>query len=146
MYLEFVMYHYNMSFYYIMNKNLVLNNPFFSTYFSLLFTISIANLVKLEFTAMVITGNNYMTWTIDLEMHFESMGLSHTIQEDNTATVQEKARAMIFLRKHLDESLKYEYICVKDPKDLWNDLIERFEHQREITLPNSRDEWSNLRF
>ena len=74
-----------------------------------------SNLTKLEFVAFEITGKNYMPWTIDVEMHLESLGLTETIKEKNTMSAQDKAKAMIFLRKHLDEGLKYEYLNVKDP-------------------------------
>nr|XP_027067592.1 uncharacterized protein LOC113693225 [Coffea arabica] len=35
---------------------------------------------------------------------------------------------MIFLRHHLDEGIKIEYLTVKDPLVLWQDLKERFDH------------------
>lgn len=105
-----------------------------------------SNLVKLEFAALDITRKNYISWIIDVEMHLESMGLTNTIKENNNALIQDKAKAMIFIRRHLDEGLKYEYMIVKDPKVLWKDLKERFDNQRDVTLPTVRDEWNNLRF
>ena len=43
------------------------------------------------------------------------MGLGNTIVEENDASNQDRAKAMIFLRHHLDEELKVEYLTVKDP-------------------------------
>ena len=99
-----------------------------------------SNLVKLDFNALYITGSNYMPWILDVEMHLESMGILNTIQEENTSNSQEKVRSMIFLRRHLDEGLKCEYLTVRDPLILWNNLKERFEHLKEIILPTARDE------
>ncbi|XP_060965252.1 uncharacterized protein LOC133034223 [Cannabis sativa] len=74
------------------------------------------------------------------------MGLTDTIKEINNATSQEKAKTMIFLRRYLDESLKYEYLTTKDPSALWKDLKERYDHQKDVVLPATRDEWNGLRF
>lgn len=98
-----------------------------------------ANPAKLEFATLNMMGEIYMTWTIDLKMHVESMGLSQTVVKNNKESNQNKAKAIIFIRKHLDESLKEEYLCVEDPKDPWNELKEIFDHQMDITLPDSRD-------
>ena len=48
-----------------------------------------------------------------------------TINEKNESTPQDKTKAMIFLRKHLDEGLKCEYLTVKDLSVLWKNLKER---------------------
>ncbi|XP_020877162.1 uncharacterized protein LOC110227409 [Arabidopsis lyrata subsp. lyrata] len=69
-----------------------------------------------------------------------------TIKETNTSTAQEKAKSVIFLRRHLDESVIYDYAHMRDPKELWKSLKDRFDHQRDITLPLARDEWQSLRF
>lgn len=52
---------------------------------------------------------------------------------------------MIFLRHHLHESLKIEYLTVKDPLVLWNNLKERYDHQKMIILPKARFDWMHLR-
>ncbi|XP_073128651.1 uncharacterized protein [Henckelia pumila] len=107
---------------------------------------TMSNLAKLEFVALDITGKNYMSWTLDVEMHLESLGLSDIIKEINISTSQDKANAMIFLRRHLDEGLKCEYLTEKDTMILWKGLKKRFEHIREVILPTARDEWNTLRF
>ncbi|XP_027096296.1 uncharacterized protein [Coffea arabica] len=56
------------------------------------------------------------------------MGLGNTIVDKNDASNQDRAKAMIFLRRHLNEGLKVEYLTVKDPLVLWLDLKERFDH------------------
>ncbi|XP_057247764.1 uncharacterized protein LOC104898121 [Beta vulgaris subsp. vulgaris] len=44
------------------------------------------------------------------------------------------------------EELKSEYILVEDPKELWDNLTDRFEHLQRIIAPRAQHEWSVLRF
>ena len=39
------------------------------------------NLAKFEFVALDITGKNYMSWNLHVEMHLQSMGLIDTIKK-----------------------------------------------------------------
>ncbi|XP_059309978.1 uncharacterized protein LOC132061129 [Lycium ferocissimum] len=87
-----------------------------------------ANLTKLEFVALDILGKNYLSWVLDAEIHLDAMGLGDTIIENNKASNQENDKAMIFLRHHLDEDLKIEYLTIKDPLVLWKNLKERYDH------------------
>ncbi|XP_069155628.1 uncharacterized protein [Solanum lycopersicum] len=64
------------------------------------------NLTKLEFTALQSSGRNYLSWVLDAEIHLDAMCLGDTIKEENKTSNQNYARAMIFLRHHLDEILK----------------------------------------
>ncbi|XP_017621033.1 uncharacterized protein LOC108465222 [Gossypium arboreum] len=104
-----------------------------------------SNLTKLEFVALDITGNNYLSWVLDAEIHLDAKGLGETIKEGNEESTQDKAKAMIFLRHHLHEGLKTEYLTVKDPQILWANLKERYDHQKTVILPKARYEWLNLR-
>ncbi|XP_021764611.1 uncharacterized protein LOC110729201 [Chenopodium quinoa] len=104
-----------------------------------------SNLAKLEFVALDITEKNYLSWVLDAEIHLDAKGLGETIKEANKATPQDKAKAMIFLRHHLHEGLKNEYLTVKDPQILWSNLKERYDHQKTVILPRTRYEWLNLR-
>ncbi|KAK9665313.1 hypothetical protein RND81_14G104100 [Saponaria officinalis] len=88
------------------------------------------NLAKLEFVALDITGKNYLSWMLDAEIYLDAKGLGETIKEGNKTTCQEKAKAMIFIRHHFHEGLKNEYLTVKDPQIIWNNLKERYDHQR----------------
>ncbi|XP_019264396.1 PREDICTED: uncharacterized protein LOC109242026 [Nicotiana attenuata] len=85
-----------------------------------------SNLSKLEFVALDISGKNYLSW-------------------GNEASSQDKAKAMIFLRHHLDEGVKVEYLTVKDPLELWTGLKERYDHLKATVLPRARYEWMHLR-
>ncbi|XP_021750417.1 uncharacterized protein LOC110716090 [Chenopodium quinoa] len=88
-----------------------------------------SNLAKLEFVALDITENNYLSWVLDAEIHLDAKGLGDTIKENNTATSQDKAKTMIFLRHHLHEGLKTECLTIKDPQVHWSNLKERYDHQ-----------------
>ena len=103
------------------------------------------NLAKLEFVALDITGKNYLSWILDAEIHLEANALGETIKDGNNASNQDKAKAMIFLRHHLHEGLKAEYLTIKDPLVLWNNLKERYDHQQTVILPKARYDWMNLR-
>ncbi|XP_060212304.1 uncharacterized protein LOC132639942 [Lycium barbarum] len=54
-------------------------------------------------------------------------------------------KAMIFLRHHLDEDLKIEYLTIKNSLILWKNLKERYDHLKMVFLPKARHEWINLR-
>ncbi|KAJ0454673.1 hypothetical protein HanIR_Chr15g0742771 [Helianthus annuus] len=103
------------------------------------------NLAKLEFMALDITGKNYLSWVLDAEIHLNANNLGDTIKEGNKASTQDKAKAMIFLRHHIHEALKSEYLTIKDPLVLWTNLKERYDHQKTVILPRARYEWINLR-
>ncbi|GJT16945.1 hypothetical protein Tco_0875651 [Tanacetum coccineum] len=105
-----------------------------------------SNLSKLEFSALNVTGKNYMPWVLDVKMHLESMGIAKTIIENNNNPPQDKAMANIFLHKHIDDGLKLEYLTTEDPSILWKDLKDPFDNQRKVLLPTVREEWRSLRF
>ncbi|CAN6689031.1 unnamed protein product [Malus baccata var. baccata] len=52
---------------------------------------------------------------------------------------------MIFIRRHLDEGLKSEYLTVKDPLALSKALRNIYNHQTTMILPRARYEWTHLR-
>lgn len=81
-----------------------------------------SNLSKLEFVALDITEKNYLSWILDAEIHFDAKGFGDTIKQGNKTSSQDKAKPMIFLPHHLHEGLKTEYLIVKDPLELWNNL------------------------
>jgi hypothetical protein len=76
------------------------------------------SLTKFEFIALDISGKNYLPWTLDAEIHLTTNNLRDTIKNENKASPQEKAKAMIFPSYHLHEDLKTEYLTVKDLLEL----------------------------
>ncbi|KAK4737462.1 hypothetical protein R3W88_001159 [Solanum pinnatisectum] len=105
-----------------------------------------SNLSKLEFVALDIYEKIYLSWVLDAEIHLTAKGLGDSIIEGNNASSQDKVKAMIFLRHHLDESLKVEYLIVKDPLELWICLKGRYDHLKATVLSRTRYEWMHLRF
>ncbi|XP_070039269.1 uncharacterized protein [Nicotiana tomentosiformis] len=87
-----------------------------------------SNLSKLEFVALDISGKSYMSWVLDAEIHLDVMGLADIIKDKNQSSNQDRAKAMIFIRHHLNEGLKMEYLTVKDPFILWNNLKDRYNY------------------
>ncbi len=59
--------------------------------------------------ALDISGKNYLFWILNAEIHLNTLDLGETIKMNNDATLQSRAKTMIFLRHHLDERLKIEY-------------------------------------
>ena len=59
-------------------------------------------------------------------MHNESIGIPSTINEINECYAQDKGRAQVFLFKHIDKMLRFEYLDVTNPSILWNCLKEIF--------------------
>ncbi|XP_049394559.1 uncharacterized protein LOC125858808 [Solanum stenotomum] len=99
-----------------------------------------SNLSKLEFVALDISEKNYLSWVLDAKIHLTAKGLGDCIIEGNKASSQNKAKAMIFLRHHLDESLKVEYLTVKDPLELWIGLKGRIISQLKLCGKVIKDE------
>ena len=61
-----------------------------------------SKLSHLEFNALDISGNNYLSYILDAEIHLDSMDLGDTINAKNNTFQKDKANAMIFLHRHLD--------------------------------------------
>nr|KAJ0202489.1 hypothetical protein LSAT_V11C600333580 [Lactuca sativa] len=83
---------------------------------------------------------------IDVKMHLDPIGIQNVIYEFNECSTQEKAKARVFFCKHINEMLRFEYLDITNPNILQNHLKEIFNHQKEVILPNCRDEWRILRF
>ncbi|XP_070043035.1 uncharacterized protein [Nicotiana tomentosiformis] len=64
-----------------------------------------SNLSKLEFVAFDISGKNYLSWVLDAEIYLAAKALENTIIQGNKTSGQDKAKAMIILRNHLDEGI-----------------------------------------
>ncbi|XP_059310924.1 uncharacterized protein LOC132062358 [Lycium ferocissimum] len=73
------------------------------------------------------------------------MGLADTIQNKNQASNQDRVKAMIVLLHHLDEGLKLEYLTIKDPLMLWNNLKDRYDHLKMVILQQEHFDWIHLR-
>ncbi|XP_075095422.1 uncharacterized protein LOC142173697 [Nicotiana tabacum] len=104
-----------------------------------------SNLSKLKFVALNISEKHYLSWVLDAKIHLAAKALESTIIQGNKISSQDKAKAMISLRRHLDEELKIEYLTLKDPFELWINLKERYDHLKATILLRARYEWIHLR-
>ncbi|KAI5335100.1 hypothetical protein L3X38_025233 [Prunus dulcis] len=104
-----------------------------------------ANLAKLEFATLDISGDNYLSWVLDAKIHLRA-SLGKTIVDGSDALPEENAKAMIFLRRRIHEALKNEYVVVDESLVLWKALCARYNHQKTMTFPRARYERTHLRF
>ncbi|XP_074356098.1 uncharacterized protein LOC141695780 [Apium graveolens] len=104
-----------------------------------------ANLAKLEFVPLDVSRDNYLSWVVDAELHLSANGLKYTIESGKTPSVEQNAKAIIFLMHHIHENLKFEYLTVKNPLTLWNNLKDKFDHQKLVHLPHAWYDWLNIR-
>ncbi|XP_048600359.1 uncharacterized protein LOC125593419 [Brassica napus] len=105
-----------------------------------------ANIEKLQFPALKVTGENYVRWVTNVKPYLVIKKISEAIKVGNKSPPEHIAEAIIFLKKHLDENLTHDYGDVEDPAVLWQALKDRFDNQKEINLPHALEEWKTLRF
>ena len=77
-----------------------------------------AKLANVDFEILDIIWSNYLNWKLDLKFHLRASHLLPTITVSNETSDMEKAKAMIYIRRHIDKSLKMEYLIVEDPAKL----------------------------
>ena len=100
---------------------------------------------KLHFSPLTIDGENYLAWTLDVKSNLIARDIYTTITTDEGTTPQQKAKALVFLRHHLVEPLKLQYLNEENPRNLWTQLKDRFDHTKTIHLPRARHDWVHLR-
>ncbi|KAM2215891.1 hypothetical protein TB1_022015 [Malus domestica] len=79
-----------------------------------------SNLNKLNFTALEVSGRNYLKWVQDVKLHLTAKNLRPTIEDeaDNLVGEAEKGTAMIFIRRHTHDALQTKYLVEGDPPAL----------------------------
>ena len=65
-----------------------------------------AYIAKPKFHVLDISGNNYQSWKLNIELHLQGEGLADALVENEKATAKDKANALIFMRRHLHDNLK----------------------------------------
>ncbi|GAV79262.1 hypothetical protein CFOL_v3_22727 [Cephalotus follicularis] len=104
------------------------------------------NIKNKKFITLDISGKNYLSLVLYVKLHLSTKKLRHTIDEDHAALNEERDIALIFLRHHIDDDLKYEYLTVENSLELWQNLNDRYEHLKHVVLPNVLNDWSQLQF
>ena len=86
-----------------------------------------------------------MEWRVNAKAYLRAQSLKHAIVEEGNPTPLEQAKALLYIKHHIHDELKTEYILIEDPRELWVCLQDRFEHLQRIIGPRAQHEWSTLR-
>ena len=97
-----------------------------------------AQIAKPKFHVLDVSGQNYQSWKFDFELHLQREGSADALVEDGTTTTKDKANALIFIRRHLHDSLKVQYLMVRDPLELWTKLKEQYDHMKKVVHPQAQ--------
>ncbi|XP_024974802.1 uncharacterized protein LOC112512907 [Cynara cardunculus var. scolymus] len=63
----------------------------------------------------------------------------------NKPSEKVQANALMFLRRHIDPSLQWEYLQLKTPKELWDALKGIFGNVHDSLLPELMVQWNEIR-
>lgn len=74
-----------------------------------------ANIARTEFKALYISKSNYISWSLDVKLYLKASNLAKTIKDNNNEPSDNKAKALIFVRRHLDDGLENEYLTIENP-------------------------------
>ena len=77
-----------------------------------------ANIEKPKFNIFDVNGNNYLSWYLDVELHLQGQGLVETLAVTGKYNEKDEANALIFIRRHLPDALKTQYLQVRKPSNL----------------------------
>ena len=87
-----------------------------------------ANIVRREFEFLRISWSNYISWNLSVKLHLNAKNLGKTIKANNNEPNDNEAKAIMFVRHHIDDGVKNEYLTIGDPHVLWFSLKERFKY------------------
>ena len=93
-----------------------------------------SNIAKPKFHVFDINGQNYQSWRLDVELHLQQEGLAESLKKNGKANDKDKANTLIFICRHLHESLKVKYLMVREPLKLWNNLKEKYDHMKIVVF------------
>ena len=88
-----------------------------------------------------ISGQNYQSWRLDVELYLHEECFTDALVEDGKATTKDKANALIVMHRHLHDSLKVQNLMVQDLLELWTKLKEIYDQMKTVVLlkPNMLD-------
>lgn len=80
--------------------------------------------IRPEFKLLDSAGLEYHRWVADVETTFVAKGYINTINDANAPPASEKNKvlALLFLKRHIDPNLRWRYLHLKTPKELWDAL------------------------
>ena len=65
-----------------------------------------AHIAKPKFHVLDVSGQNYHSWRLDVELHLQGEDLFDSLKEGKKANAKDKANTLIFMRRHLHDNLK----------------------------------------
>ena len=57
------------------------------------------NIEKPKFNILDVSGNNYLSWCLDVELHLQVQGLVETLVKDGDYIEKDEANALIFIHR-----------------------------------------------
>ncbi|CAL5062415.1 unnamed protein product [Urochloa decumbens] len=107
-----------------------------------------SNVVGPDFPKLVPFGacREYLTWSWNVRDYLAQKNLIGTIFPGTECSDQQKAQALQYMRRHLNEDFKNEYNLEFDPLVLWQSLKDHFDRMKPIELPRAKFDWQQLHF
>lgn len=92
-------------------------------------------------------GSNFIEWANDANIALGAEELTIYLNKEIAEGIPEvlKFQTLLLLRRHIDPSLRQQYIEISHPTDLWTQLHDKFHHEHTFFLPEARNDWINLR-
>ena len=104
-------------------------------------------LKALQFSPLAPDGSNFLEWANDAKIVLGVEELTIYLNKETAEGRSEvlKYQTLLILRRHIDPSLRQQYIQIDHPANLWTRLHDKFYHEQTIFLPKARNDWINLR-
>lgn len=104
-------------------------------------------ITPLYFEPLAPDGTNFLDWQFNIRTYLSAEELIYTLHPNLEKPIEpaHKWQTRLILCRHLDPSLRMQYIHEEDPAILWGALESRFQHEETIILPQARSNWLSLR-
>lgn len=101
----------------------------------------------LMFEPLHVDGHNYLLWSNDINTYLSAEELVGrlTLETIDDVPIAHVWQTLLIIHRHLDTSLKQQYLHIQNPAELWIQLESRSHHEKFIYLPQARADWINLR-
>ena len=92
-------------------------------------------------------GSNYTDWNFNIRATLcaDENDTTLELHPEDEIPPSFLWAALLLMRRHMDPSLRMQYIAEESPARLWHALKARFEHEETIFLPRAQADWSALR-
>ena len=101
---------------------------------------------SLLFEALEAHGCNYLEWSINVKTYLAAEELEAAINpKAKEISAAAQCKAQLILQRHIDYSLRKQYLLIDKPEELWKELKARFSHEKTIHLPQAKNNWIQLR-